>query len=284
MPRAGRIRPAPAANSSPGRAGAAAAALAAAFALPTATGCRMNVFTPLCERCGYVTEGLPAAAACPECGLAGTAADRRPGSPWQQRPSVFSYFRTNWLALCRPGELFSTIAIGRGAWGLAALNLLIAGFLIVAPWSGVLDIDPARGRGRAGSEELLLTAAWAVPLHTLAGVGLLGALTAVEWAGLQALGRHRGWRITPAVAWQVCAHASVGWIVMGITAWVGLIVWLNVSYFGGATDLSRMRGLSVAVMWLVPGLGVLLGLLVFELLVFVGIRRCRFANRAPRSA
>ena len=32
--------------------------------------------------------------------------------------------------------------------------------------------------------------------------------------------------------------------------------------------------------WLVPALGALAGLLVFETLIYVGVRRCRYANPA----
>ena len=84
----------------------------------------------------------------------------------------------------------------------------------------------------------------------------------------------RGWRLTPAAAWQVVAHATVGWIVMGFTSWLGLLflpVLLPLSESVGGTLGSAISGAG-------PLAGALLGLLVFELLVWHGVRECRFAN------
>ncbi|MFN7438995.1 MAG: hypothetical protein ACK5TV_02280, partial [Phycisphaerales bacterium] len=79
-------------------------------------------------------------------------------------------------------------------------------------------------------------------------------------------------------AWSVCTQASFGWIVGAAVAMV--VVPPLAPLLGVVQDLP---GADV----LVPGRGprnalallILLPVLGFELLVYVGIRRCRFANR-----
>ncbi|MEZ6318065.1 MAG: hypothetical protein R3B49_04810 [Phycisphaerales bacterium] len=48
-------------------------------------------YTVLCERCGYVVEGLDPAGACPECGkpIAESLPERRVGTPWQRARSAW---------------------------------------------------------------------------------------------------------------------------------------------------------------------------------------------------
>ncbi|MEX2218702.1 MAG: hypothetical protein WD749_08070 [Phycisphaerales bacterium] len=229
--------------------------------------------TLLCESCGYEVAGLPGDARCSECGrpVADSSPERRAGSPWQRSPSLLAFLETNIRAVRRTRSLFDSIRIDiPSGIGLAAANHLLAAFLIVLPWSGVLIADPVRSAR--------VSALWVVPLQTATVACLLFLLTMVEWTGIQAYARSRRWRLTPAAAWQVCAHASVGWVITGLTSWVGLIAWLNLSTLGGST----VSVLGELFAWSVPAFGAVFGLVIFELLVWTGLQRCRFAN-APAS-
>ena len=242
--------------------------------------------TLLCESCGYTLEGLPVGARCPECGTDTELSwpEARRGSPWQQRPGARSLLTTNWLALRHPASLFRTLRLDiRSGVSLLAVNLLTASVIFLAPWSGVLLDSPRRAIQSGHTLRFLRAAAVTVPLQVLAIAGLLLALTFIEWAGIQFFARRRGARLCRLAAWQVVAHASVGWIVSACAVWLTLILWLNISYFSVFPRLAAFAGASNWATAAIPALGGLAGLLVFETLVSIGVRRCRFANR-PRPA
>jgi hypothetical protein len=269
----------------------------------------------LCESCGYPIEDFVHEAAqhdheptgnCPECGVgvATSLPARRTGSPWQNRRArsfrrpvyriglglVGPWLATNFAALRRPRQLFRSIRIEpKTATGLLWLNLLVAGFLIVDPWVGVLIGDPARGARTSGPVVGFLIKAGMLALETT-GVALLFALlTWIEYRGVRFFARQRGWRLTKEAAWQVCCHASAGWILVGLLPLFGMSLMFAATYWlgwapKGVIDLSGALGPLVpliGIQGLVTGVltigGALLGLLIFELLVYIGVRQCKFA-------
>lgn len=235
----------------------------------------------LCESCGYTLSGLPAYGACPECGrailLSGPSC--RTGSPWQSAQSLRSWVATNYLMLRRPAAVFDRLRIdGRHLSSLLFINLLLAAGLLTAPWVGTFIGDPARHARnsawvqRDGLFMLSLTAG------TL-GIGcLLLGLTAIEAMGVRFFGKRRGWRITSHVAWQVCAHASFGWIVAAVLTILCLILSLNLPSVRLSWWMTRRSGLGDLSLVAIPAAGFLAGMVVFEVLVYRGIQRCRFAN------
>ncbi len=235
----------------------------------------------LCESCGYTLDGLPGDGACPECGraisLSGPAA--RPGSPWQGTRSIRSWVETNYLMLRRPAAVFDRLRVDRKhLYSLLLVNLLLAGGLLTAPWVGTLIFDPARNA--RGAAWLSRNAQFTLSLAkgTIGIGGVLLVLTAIEAMGVRFFGRRRGWRITPDIAWQVCAHASIGWVVAAVLTILTLVLWLNLSYFGLSGWMTRRGGWDDLGMAAVPVAGFLAGMLVFEILVYRGILRCRYAN------
>jgi hypothetical protein len=195
---------------------------------------------------------------------------------------------TNWRTLRHAGEQFRgvRIEVERSRWLLVA-NVVVAGGIMASPWTGALVGDPARGLLNSGWLGDVKFALWTLA-QSLGAAVVLGVLTWVEARGIRFFGRQREWRITKAVAWAVCAHASVGWIVMAVMPMVVLAGFYTAQrFFGvapnGTIDLgSRFGRVSLNAAAQGGGLVVALiaGLLVFETLVYVGVRRCRFANRA----
>jgi hypothetical protein len=274
--------------------------------------------TLLCEACGYPIEDFVHESAgeptgnCPECGepVAASLPRRRTGSAWQNRHVrtfrrrifrvglglVGPWLETNFAALKRPQKLFRSLRIEpKSGTGLLLINLYVAGFLVVDPWVGVLIGDPARGARGSGLVAEFAIKTLMLILETSAVALLLGLLTWIEFQGVRFFARQRGWRLTREGAWQVCCHASVGWILLGLLPLFGMAIMFASTYWlgwapKGVIDLSGLLGPMVpliGVQGLVTGVltlgGAILGLLVFETLVYVGIRQCKFAATIAQS-
>ncbi len=170
-----------------------------------------------------------------------------------------------------------------------AVNTLLAGIVLVAPWTGTLVGDPSRtvrlsGLSSPGQE--LLTFTLMFPLQALAVMGVLMLLTALEYLGIRFIAERRNWRLTKEAAWQVCCHASVGWIVLSLMPLLALAVMyiLNIAaggVFSRVMDLSRVGlgrvSLGTLIGGTLPVVGLILGLVAFEYLVHLGVRTCKYA-------
>jgi len=281
--------------------------------------------TLLCEACGYpiedfVLEATPNSTTtftphstphtphgnCPECGepIAASLPASRPGSPWQNRHArtfrrrifqiglglIGPWLDTNFAALKRPRSLFRSLRIEpKSGTPLLIINAVVAGFLLVDPWVGVLIGDPARYARSSGPVAEFATKTAMLILETIAVALFFGLLTWIEFQGVRFFARQRGWRLTRDAAWQVCCHASVGWVLLGLFPLLGMAIMFAATYWlswspKGVIDLSSLLGPMVpliGVQSLVTGVltigGAILGLLVYETLVYIGIRQCKFA-------
>jgi hypothetical protein len=217
----------------------------------------------------------------------------RPGSSWQQRPGLKTWASTSFAALRRPGTLFSQIQISRrGGSRLLTINLFITAALIVAPWTGTLIGDPARAARGGGPVREAITHGWVFVVQVAAVAAFLWVLTRIEAAGVRFFAARRSWRLTKVAAWQVCCHASIGWVFCGLIPLLVLaILYSMVVLFGvapkGTLDLAPVFPTKIDIAGLVTGGGVLAGfsagLVIFEALVYVGVRRCRFAANMPEN-
>ncbi len=251
----------------------------------------------LCESCGYPLAGLDvtedSSAACPECGTPARESlpARRTGSPWQRAASAGAWWETHKGTLRRPGERFRTMRVEpRSGSRLLATTLPIAGLLLIAPWTGTLIGDPIRSARGSGPWAVAGAYMLVVPLQAcVVALGLL-ALTWVEYKGIRFFARRRGWRLLPDAAWQICAHASAGWIVGALVPLLAMaVLWAAPGGRPSLLDrlLSRGGGIGFssfttgdAVLLTVVGAAYVAGMFAFELLVYAGVRRCRFANAA----
>jgi predicted RNA-binding Zn-ribbon protein involved in translation (DUF1610 family) len=248
----------------------------------------------LCETCGYVLEGLESEPRCPECGtqMAWSLPSRRTGTPWQQRPGVWSLLRTAWQICSKPRVLFDVMSTTGPGWRtLLLIYLLVAATLFAAPW-------PEMGSIRApfpslGPKVVYETARYVTGsvLNTAIALGVLFALTWIEVVGIRFFSARRGWRLSNAASWQIAAHSSMGWSLCGLLTLLGLATMtaidrLSPSVWRYTLDLSwatlgvvSARNIALVVL---PMGGFVAGMLVFESLVYIGVLRCRYAN-APRA-
>lgn len=243
----------------------------------------------LCERCGYdLSAGEDHATVCPECGepVENSLPARRFGTAWQRRQGVVPLIVTTFRTLRTPRKTFRTLRIDRpGIRAQLAINCFIAAFFIADPWVGVLAGDPVRAAHGSGHE--LVTRILGYLAYTGLITLLLVCLSALEVRGVLFFAKRRGWRLAPTAAWQICAHSSVGWIFCGVLSLLGMAALTALSLRTnlipkGMVDFAPL--LNVRAAWhdvlaafLFFG-GYVLGLLVFETLVYLGVRECRFAN------
>ncbi len=233
--------------------------------------------TLLCEACGYVVDGIHHDDACPECArpIPRSLPAARTGTPWQRQPAVATWCRTAIDTLRHPFGTFERVAIrGDRDRPLLQLNLVIASALIaLAAWLTWLWI---LSRGKALTYgDVVGSLAIASSAGGLGAYLLLRFAVQVEHAGIRFFGARRQWRISDAVASTVVAHASIGWILGGLLACASTFV-----RFEGLPRLTLFIWTIGPAVWILV-LAVGVGMLVFELLVYVGVRRCRYANAAP---
>lgn len=207
-------------------------------------------YTLLCERCGYVIEGLATDGACPECGkpISESLPERRVGTPWQQRPSFVNLLRTWWMTLRHPKRTLDVMAFDDGGGDRLMQITCLVGLVL-----------------------------WPV----------LFSLTRIEMRGLQLFGKQRGERITRSIAGTVCAHGAAGWVVSMLGLGFGLV--LAAIGYGLSLEVDRLPAgqydpfIASALVGLGLGAGsgiALGGFLFFEWFAWLGLRRCKYANRA----
>lgn len=249
---------------------------------------RINDHTLLCERCGYIIEGLPETGACPECGrpIAESLPERRDltvATGW-----LGSVYRNAARTIRHPFRTLDRTPIHEnvihaGLWTRIHAATWIGASLAVSSIAlGVLDDNEPYGL--------------AIGLAVMMIIGLVGGtlvflliqlLTWIEVRGLVLFGKQRGSRITLNVARTTCAHGSAGWLIASIgfalTATTASLTW---GLFAGWKQHDGYRsptlpGWGWAVVETSPLVAlawIAIGFLFFETFAWLGLRRLRFAN------
>lgn len=236
----------------------------------------------LCERCGYDLAGLTAEPACPECGkpVAESLPGHRTGSPWQVSPGLRSWLATGRLMVRHPKESWEVVQPEvRRSTVLLVLNLVLA--------SGAATIGiMVKGQTWAGASPAY------AGLFFILAFDLLLVLTAIEALGITFFGNRRKWRISRHVAVAICAHASIGWVIAGAGIAAGWHLAQLINHGWLADQINRITGaqhtvfasdVQMMLTFALPAIGLIAGLLAFEILVYFGMRRMRFANGAVRA-
>lgn len=250
----------------------------------------------LCERCGYGLAGTPIDRPCPECGLPAAASSpeqTRPGTAWQRDPGALTCLVAMRNVLSAPRRTFRAMRVpapGTGR-GLIWLSIALTGAPVSLGWMVTRLVLP-----QIDAEGVIVRALgqpawgpavwWCLLLASVAAMaGFMRLLIFIEETGIRFFGRQRGWRITRDVARGVCGHAALGWVA---GAWAGLlamVLWewgLRLEHRVRWSDLLSESVFRAPERALILGVGLLAGMVLFELLVYLGVRQCRYAN--PRGA
>ncbi len=224
----------------------------------------------LCETCGYTLSGLSLDGACPECGRSIELSHpaRRVGTPWQRASNPKTWVTTGVAMARKPRATWNTIRIDMAS----ASNLTWLNCVASSAGLAILLFSIAAARGFEVS-----TALFNAVLLILVGTISLVVLSGIEYIGIRLFGRRKGWRVTRDVAATVVAHASYGWLLLPIT--IPFFWFLAATGFdralGGSSGLGVV-GAALTTIALIAGPGV--PLLAFEILVYIGFRRMRYAN------
>lgn len=242
-------------------------------------GRRVDLFEPLCEGCGYPLAEIEGSAACPECGraVADSAASRRVGTALQ-RGEIRGWARV-WLDVHTRPERVWNVLKPRSGWEPA----IALGYCWIAGQTAALGVVLLLAhRTQLIADEVLLwvmlalAGGWALTLVYL-------LLTEIEARGVSFFSRRRGWRMPRDLSRAIGAHAAATWWVSAVGLSLGL--WVTGPLSAWLTRVAPASWQMVLPpLEVVPSLaGFTVGMLVFETVVYTGVRACRFANRAPGS-
>jgi hypothetical protein len=239
-------------------------------------------YTLLCGRCGYVLEGIVAeGGACPECGkpVAESLPAARPGTAYQRDPRPATFVRTFIAMHESPGREFRLMRVDpRADRALLVRAAVLCGVVCGAAVPLTRWLRVAAGVGFHTEKAPIGPAL----MQALAGtvIAILGILllTWIEGLGVVVFSRRRGWRVTHDSARAVCAHAACTWWLAGLGAALGVV---------GSTRLEAAlwrwtagTPFDLILPYLAPIAAFTLGMMAFETLVWMGVRECRFINRA----
>lgn len=249
-----------------------------------------------CEGCGYTLVAPVPGARCPECGnpAAESDPDRCSGSAWQRRAGVKTWLQTAFGVLFRPSRLAGNLRMTRPAFGLAAINLALAGsLLVVTPdrirsWTEIIFPPGGVGPGQSGVK-------WALDAGTTffeqaaTGTAVLAGASLLLAFGLWIRRRPDDARVHPLVVMQVAAHATAAWLIAGPVRFVverfahalleliALETWERWEQSHPLAVELALRFLPVGSMW-----GLLAGALLFWVRTSSGLRRRRYASLLRR--
>lgn len=215
--------------------------------------------------------------------------------PWQQQPGVWAWVVTMWMILRAPRASTRRFEIEpvRAAY-FRRVNIVLAASLLTVLPTVSYGVQLLRSEAPYALRDLtwpwaesafrVVALLLALSVWWFAVVLVFSFLTGVETWGLRLFGRLHHARITPAVARTVTAHATVGWVVTGVLVSGGFLLGLVLHEHAMQHNVGVVRGpMMLGPIWL-PALGGFVGLLAFEMIVYTGVRQCRFANRAKPKA
>lgn len=233
-------------------------------------------YTLLCEKCGYVIEGLDTDGNCPECGkpIAESIRSDHPGNLWQNSFSFFVIIHSWYLILRHPIQQSQMLKVNEDEsfamnW---AVNFIAAA--LITPAITIFVIAISIDSGWYGNNII------GIIFYTIIAMGywiVASSYATLASPRVQLIARWRKRRLVLPAARTAVSFASVGFtlspvlISFSLVLISGLIV-LNIDYptFGRVLTL----------LWL---LSFPASLVLFELLLWLACRRLVFRNQYEQS-
>jgi hypothetical protein len=237
-------------------------------------------YTLLCERCGYIIEGLPTDLPCPECSrpIALSLPERRTGTPWQQRRTARTLVHTWWRTLRHPLLTFDTLRLDeiRG-FGMVVHTLFVCS-VVCCLVASILEI-PTIDQPQLLFFPIVVYAVFAFIL----GAALFFVID-LSGHALRILWRCGERQITPDTGWHIIGVASVGWVLtyaIWLAGWSATEIWRIIDPPLSDYELRQRVGYELFNI-LLPSLlgGFAAGFTVFLAYALLGFHRLRYANLA----
>lgn len=229
--------------------------------------------TLLCERCGYVIEGLDTEGQCPECAkpIAESLRGDYPGSPWQHRFEFSGIVRSWFLILRHPIQQSRALKVNQQeTFAMTWLVNFLAAILITPATIIFLITISIIDSGFFANNVI------AVVVYTLVAMGywiLASSYASLASPRVQLIARWRNQRLTLPVARTAVAYASVGLTLAPIIISASLVLFSALIVL----DLgSPIVGQLLVLAWL---LSVPAAVVYFEVLLWIACRRLRYRNR-----
>ena len=263
----------------------------------------------LCERCGYILDGLPAAANCPECGrpAAASRGGRRPAR-FEVRPSALSFVLTTLAIFFRPAKFFGGLSARQtraGIW-FARLHRFLAAALLSAAVAGHMILD-ARFKqwlrdlftspGSPPTYETFIVDLWVTKVYWVDEPVLfslmLAPLTALIYLGAAAVAHAaaaliepaaagRGTRLRRPLVLRGLGFHTVHWLPVCFVAAAtvcGYIALIDANYFAATPAVLAWRGWPHwNVYKFVLAAEALLGISYLVLTAWIALRKLAYAN------
>ena len=238
----------------------------------------------LCERCGYVLNGLPAAGRCPECGSAVADVDghQRTATTWERAagPDRFGAFvRTSWAVIRSPSRFYRTLAVrvpAAAGRSFARLNWWMAGLLFGAAgaahvvwfWAMQRSMRPPALSAVNALTFVAFTLGLAICTYLV-----LDGITRVAAGLTHWEGTYRGYRLPYATVLRALQYHSPHYLPVAVVALV-TVVGFQVLLAVGAVTLDA----APAYLYVLSGEVVVSAAYLFQT-YWLGMKNLLYANR-----
>lgn len=237
---------------------------------------------PYCDECGYDLTMSPINSRCPECGKpvaeSLSAAARNP-SRWERNPAFFSPSQIAWqikTLFSHPMTFFSSIPLrtdhaAARRWLMISLLFIGLTASLLGPALLYTDRDPVYF---TFNNWVLYGIAYDIGL-TWAMLALL--MVGIETGGMAIIGTMKNYPIDLASTSKVTSYASIYmlvWVILGSAQILCIYIWMNQPAFRTVSE--RMQ---ILVTFGSGAFVHIAGLVIFEWVVYSGLRKIQFSNK-----